>query len=72
MLFTQKFRPMNLVITYQVFEFHALAALIPWVLMSMIVQTKIIFYGEQIHNGFLITVLFNVLGVTSFIGYVLH
>ena len=74
MILNQKFKPMNFVLFYQIFETFSLPALLPWVLVSMIVQSKIV--GDdrvnELYPPLLMSIVFNGMSIGSTIGYFLH
>lgn len=78
MLFTNKFRPMNLVIFYQIFETFTLPGILPWIFLSMTLQSNILFHGfdpsttPEMINPILSSVLFNVMSILSIVGYMLY
>ena len=74
MILTQKFKPMNFVLFYQIFETFSLPALLPWVLVSLIVQSKIVNDDRvnELYPPTLMSVLFNIMSIGSTVGYFLH
>lgn len=76
MLLTHKFKPMNFVVFYQIFETFALPGILPWVFLSMTLQTNVLFRGtdqpDDLITPMLATVLFNILSVASTVGYFLY
>ena len=72
MLFTQKFKPMNFVVFYQIFETFSLPALLPWVLFSLIVQSKILVNEDPVIPQDKMTIFFNIMSIGSGFGYLLH
>lgn len=45
MLFNTKFRPMNLILFFQIFETFTMPAIMPYVLLSLILQSRILYFG---------------------------
>lgn len=76
MLFTRKFKPMNFVIFYQIFETFTLPGVLPWVFISLSLQNNILYRGiedkgENYASPTVSFVLFNILSVASTLGYFL-
>lgn len=67
---------MNFVVFYQIFETFALPGILPWVFLSMTLQSNILFRGadqpDDFVNPMVISVLFNILSVVSTVGYFLY
>lgn len=71
-----KFRLMNLVIFFQVLETFALAGIIPWIFISLMLQQHILYQGvpkpTELMDPLVLTILFNILTVTSTLAYFLY
>ena len=66
---------MNLVVFYQIFETFTLPAIVPWVFLSLLLQSKILFAGGQppeLMDPLIISILFNILSIGSTIGYFMY
>jgi hypothetical protein len=76
MLFTQRFNLQNFIVFYQVFETFTFPAILPWVFISMFLQTNVLYRGvdppAEVANAALNSVLFNILSVVSTVGYLLY
>ena len=72
MLLTQKFKPMNFVLFYQIFETFSLPALLPWVLFSLIIQSKLVITEDPIIPSDKMAIFFNIMSIGSGFGYILH
>lgn len=76
MLFTQKFRLMNLVVFYQIFETFTLPAILPWVFISLMLQSNILFMGisqpPELISQSNLSILFNIMSIGSTVGYLLY
>ena len=73
MLFSNKFRLMNVVVWYQIFETFSLPAIVPWIFLTLMLQANILYRGvdepPELLNPLILTVLFNILSVGSTVGY---
>lgn len=76
MLFNSKFRLMNIAIWYQILETFALPAIVPWIFLSLMLQTNILYRGvdepPELLDPVFISILFNILSVGSTIGYLFY
>lgn len=67
---------MNLVIFFQVLETFALAGIIPWIFISLMLQQHILYQGvpkpTELMDPLVLTILFNILTVTSTLSYFLY
>jgi hypothetical protein len=75
MLFTHKFKLMNFVVFFQIFETFVLPGILPWVFISLIFQSKILYMNgeppELIPQASL-SIIFNFMTVASGTGYILY
>lgn len=66
---------MNFVVFYQIFETFALPAILPWIFMSLMLQSNIWLRGAdrpaELVNPIVLSVLFNILSIVSTLGYVI-
>ena len=75
MLFTQKFRLMNLIVFYQIFETFTLPAILPWIFISLMLQSNILFYHEypsELISQTTLSILFNIMSIGSTVGYLMY
>lgn len=76
LLFNSKFRPMNLVVFFQIFEIFVLPAILPWVFLSLNFTGNILYRGATRPEGMappiFESVLFNILTALSTVGYLLY
>lgn len=75
MILNSKFRLMNLVIFFQVLETFALAGILPWIFISLMLQQHILYQGvpkpTELMDPLVLTILFNILTVVSTLAYFL-
>ena len=74
MLFSHKFRLLNLVIFYITFEIFTLPAIVPWIFISLGLQELFLEkgdYPEGLIPPGVINILFNIMAIGSFVGYLL-
>jgi len=73
MVLSRKFRPMNLLIFLQVFETFSLPGVLPWIFLSLMLQSHVLYFGSsqppEIVSPLLLTILFNIMSVVSTLGY---
>lgn len=76
MLFRSRFRFMNLVICFQIFEMFALPSIIPWMLISLLLQKHVLYLGvphpPALLSDDIMPILFNILSISSTLGYLLY
>lgn len=73
MFLKKKFKPMNLLILLQVFETFSLPGVIPWIFLSLMLQSHVLYFGgvqsSEIVPPLLLTILFNIMSVVSTLAY---
>lgn len=76
MLFTHKFKPMNFVVWFQIFETFVMPGVMPWVFISLFLQSNVLYFNrevpENLHQPIVATILFNMVSVLSTAGYFLY
>ena len=75
MLFSTKFRLKNLVMFFHICETFALPGIVPWIFLSLLLESNFLFTNGQpdyLIPSLVLTILFNIMGLASNLGYILY
>lgn len=75
MLFSQKFRLKNFLVVYLIIEVFALTALMPWIFISMFLQSKLLFfdyYPEDLIPEYIVNIFYQIMWVGGSLGYFIY
>ena len=67
---------MNFVVFYQIFETFALPAILPWIFISLMLQSNILFrhmkQPPELLSQKVLSIFFNIMSIGSTIGYLMY